>query len=185
MTRKMIVKFIFGLLLLIASAAFCAWAFHEEVEHYGQLFIDKYGLLGIAIGTLICDTSPIPLTNEPLALIALGANIPFWHIVVTMSIASHCGAPLGYLCGYFLGKQNWFQKLVQNKHPDLMDKGKEYAVRAVALGALLPIPYAITTWVAGAVQADFKMVVLAGSLRWIKNTISVSLVIGGWALGQS
>lgn len=184
MTGKMILQFIFGLMLLVAVGALCAWFFRDEVQYYGSLFIENYGLMGIAVGTLICDTSPIPLTNEPIALIALGAGIPFWEIVITMSFASHCGAPIGYICGYFLGKQPWFLKLVSQKYPNAFNKGQRYAVRAVALGALLPIPYAITTWVAGAVNADFKMVVLAGTFRWIKNIMSVSLVAGGWAIGQ-
>ena len=184
MTNKMIIQFIFGLIILVAIGALCAWLFNEEVQYYGNLFIDKYGLMGIAVGTLICDTSPIPLTNEPIALIALGAGIPFWDIVITMSFASHCGAPIGYVCGYFLGQQAWFQRLATQKYPNAFKNSQRHAVKAVALGALLPIPYAITTWVAGAVKADFRLVVLAGSLRWIKNIMSVSLVAGGWAIGQ-
>ena len=187
MNSRQIIKLIVGLILLIVFGAFGAWIFQEEVKHYSQLFIDRYGLWGIAIGTLICDTSPFPLTNEPLALIALGStepDIPFWKIVCTMSAASHCGAPVGYTCGYFLGQQRWFQTLIQKKYPEVLQKGRPYAVRMVALAAILPIPYAITTWAAGTMQASFWKICLVGSLRWIKTLLTVGAIAGGWMLGQ-
>lgn len=184
MTSQKIIRLVLGLLSLVALGALCAWLFQEEVRRYGTFFVDAYGLWGIAIGTLICDTSPIPLTNEPLALIAIGADIPLWQIIITMSAASHCGAPVGYTCGLVMGKQSWFQALVQRKYPDALEKGRPYAIRAVALGAVLPIPYAITTWAAGAMKAGFWKTCLAGSLRWIKNAVTVSIIAGGWIIGQ-
>ena len=106
-----ILKFLVGLILVLLLGAFCATIFQAEVSHYGTVFINTFGLWGIAIGTLLCDSSPIPLTNEPFVLIALGANIPVWKIILIMSAASHCGAPLGYACGYLLGEQPWFQRI--------------------------------------------------------------------------
>ena len=185
MKKQHLLKVLVGLLLLNLVGACCAWLFREEVEYIGTLFIERYGLWGIALGTLICDTSPLPLTNEPLALISLGAGIPFWTLIATMSCASHSAAPIGYTCGYILGRQPWITNWIQKKYPEAMDNGKKYATRAVVLGALLPIPYALTTWSAGMMKANFWHICWAGSLRWIKNLIAVGALAGGWMMGQS
>ena len=184
MTRRQLVKLLGGIFLLALVGISCAWLFREEIEYLGKIFIDRYGLFGIALGTLICDTSPLPLTNEPLALIALGAGIPFWKVVATMSFASHTAAPIGYACGYFLGQQQWIKNWIQHKYPDVLNKGKTYAVKAVILGAILPVPYALTTWSAGIMKANFWLVCWAGGLRWIKNIIAVGALAGGWMIGQ-
>ena len=184
MTKQQLKKLLVGLLLLLLVGVSCAWLFREEVEYIGTMFIERYGLWGVAFGTLICDSSPIPLTNEPLALISLGAGIPFWTLVATMSCASHTAAPIGYACGYFLGQQPRVKRWIQQKHPEALEKGQKYATRAVILGALLPIPYALTTWSAGILKANFWHVFWAGSLRWIKNIIAVGALAGGWMIGQ-
>ena len=185
MKREHLLKLLVGVLLLMLAGVSCAWLFRQEVEYLGNVFIERYGLWGIALGTLICDASPIPLTNEPLALISLGAGIPFWKLVVTMSCASHTAAPIGYTCGYILGQQVWIKSWIHKKYPDALENGRKYATRAVLLGAILPIPYALTTWSAGMVKANFWHVFWAGSLRWIKNIIAVGALAGGWMLGQS
>lgn len=183
MSHTSIRKLIFGLLGLILLGAFCAWLFQEQLTTIGEWFIGNYGLWGIALGTLITDTSPIPMTSEPLAVLALASNVPVWQLIIVMSIASHLGAPVGYTGGYFLGKQAWFQRIIEKRFPDWKEKGTDYAVRMVAIGALFPVPYAITTWFAGSVQADFKKVFLVSSFRWVKTFITILLLAGGWHLG--
>lgn len=177
-------KMIFGLLGLMVLGAFCAWLLQEQLTIIGEWFIGKYGLWGIGIGTLITDTSPIPLTSEPIAMLALASNVSVWQVIVVSSIASHLGAPVSYTGGYFLGKQNWFQQIIAKRFPEWNEQGPEYAIKLVIIGALLPVPYAITVWFAGSVQADFKKVFLVASFRWVKNFVSILMLAGGWQLGS-
>ena len=173
MKPESIRKLVISLLGLIALGAFCAWLFQKQLTLIGEWYIGNYGLWGIAIGTLITDTSPIPLTSEPIAVLALASQVPIWQLIIVMSIASHMGVFVGYTGGYFLGKQRWFQRIIEKRFPDWKDKGANYAVRMVAIGALLPVPYAITTWFAGSVQADFKRVFWVASFRWVKTLVTI------------
>ena len=185
MNRKMIFKICLGMLGLVGLGAICALIFKEQLSEMGHWFIDNFGLLGIGIGTIITDTSPIPMTSEPLAVLALASDIPLLQLILVMSIASHLGAPIGYAGGYFLGNRAWFQKIIAKRFPDWQERGQQYAIRLVAMGALLPIPYAITTWFAGSVKADFKKVLLVASFRWVKTVITLLVLAGGWWLGTS
>lgn len=185
MTTKTLRTIIFGFLGLILLGAFCAWLFKKELTQVGEWFIGNYGLWGIGFGTLITDSSPIPLTSEPFAILALASGVPVWKLIIVMSIASHLGAPLGYTGGYVLGKQAWFQRIIERRFPSWQEKGVDHAVKVVAIGALFPVPYALTTWFAGSVQADFKRVLLVASFRWIKTAITLALLAGGWFWGTS
>ena len=183
--RVLITKAILGLLALVGLGMACALVFNEQITSVGTLFIERFGLLGVGVATLITDSSPIPLTSEPVALLAMGAEIPFWSLVVVMAAGSHLGCLVGYAGGYWLGSSGWLLNILDRKLPELMQAGPKYAIKMVALGASLPIPYALTTWAAGMLKADLKLVILASSLRWIKTLITLSLLQGSWNIGVS
>ena len=75
--RSLLLKAILGLLSLVLLGIGCAMMFSEQISAIGELFLNHFGLWGVGLFTLITDSSPIPLTSEPVALMAMGANIPF------------------------------------------------------------------------------------------------------------
>jgi membrane protein YqaA with SNARE-associated domain len=169
-----------GLIILGVGCAFLA---RGHIESAGVWLIDSYGLWGISIATVITDTSPLPLTSEPIALLGLGADIPVWQIILFMGGTSHLCGPLGYAMGMLVGKIGLTKAMKRAALTPVVNYVRMYGVRAVAMGALLPIPYALTTWTAGALGVSFWGVLAASSLRWIKTAVYVSLIAGGWFFG--
>lgn len=177
-----IIAALFGLVVIGSLGAYFGRSY---IEAAGIWLIQNYGLWGIAMATLITDTSPLPLTSEPVALLGLGAEIPFWHIILFMGGTSHLCGPLGYVFGALVGRVGL--KHIVKRVPSLMPViayVRQHGVKAVAMGALLPIPYALTTWTAGALGVSFWGVCAASSLRWLKTLIYVSLLAGGWLIGS-
>jgi uncharacterized membrane protein YdjX (TVP38/TMEM64 family) len=99
-----------------------------------------------------------------------------------MSITSHFAGPLGYLCGHSLRGIPKVEQLLKGRLAPLSNFVRKHGVSAVAMGALLPIPYALTTWVAGFVGVGLWHTFLASSLRWVKTGLSVYLLSLGWML---
>lgn len=177
-------KLLIGLLLLFSIGLGCGILLREPISQIAIRIFDTYGEFGLVLGTLVTDTSPLPLTSEPVAIIGLGANIPLWKVVLIMSATSHFCGPLGYGFGWSLSRLPRFRDRMQQRFPDLFSFMKEHGVKGVAWAAILPIPFALTTWAAGLVGISFRGVVLASSLRWVKTSIYVSLFAGGWILGS-
>ena len=178
-------RIVFALIGLVLIGILGAYFGRSYIETAGLWLIDKYGLWGIAMATLITDTSPLPLTSEPVALLGLGAEIPFWHIILFMGGTSHLCGPLGYGFGALVGRVGL--KHIVKRIPSLqpvIGYVRQHGVKAVAMGALLPIPYALTTWTAGALGVSFWGVCAASTLRWLKTLIYVSLLAGGWLIGN-
>ena len=174
---KRIALSLFGLILL---GALCSYLFKSSIQSLGLWTIEKMGIYGIVLGTLITDTSPIPLTSEPIALIGLGADLNVVEIIVAMSITSHFAGPIGYGCGYLLKTIPNVQDFAQSRFPTIFQFMRNHGIKGVCMGALLPIPYALTTWTAGLVGVSFWGTVAASSLRWIKTAVFVSLIWVGW-----
>ena len=181
-TKKQTLKLLVTLIILVAIGGACGVLFRSQIEILGSWLISQLGLWGLVIGTLITDTSPLPLTSEPIAIIGFGAKIPLLTIICTMSATSHLAGPLGYLCGHSIRNFGSVQKLLQGRLKPLGDFVHKHGVAAVAMGALLPIPYALTTWIAGAVGIGFWYTFLASTLRWVKTALYVYLLSLGWMM---
>ena len=178
-------RLLLGLVGLIALGTGCAYLFKDLIIEYGQWTVEQFGLEGILFFTMLIDSSPLPLTSEPLVLLALGAKINPVNLALGMSLFSHLGCLIGWSGGQLLARNEERKKWVINRFPELFDYMDEYGARGVLLGALLPIPYAITTWAAGVTNVPLKDVFIASSGRWVKNCVTVALITGGWMLGGS
>jgi membrane protein YqaA with SNARE-associated domain len=171
---------LFGLILLGVA---CGVLFREPVSSMGEALVERFGAWGIVACTLVTDTSPLPLTSEPIVLLALGAGLPYTKIMLLMSATSHACGPLGHTMGRLLGMVPGMRQRLEARFPDAFDFMHRKGVTGVWLAALLPIPFALTTWVAGIAGVSFWGTVLASSGRWIKTSIAVLLLSGGWAMG--
>ena len=100
-----------------------------------------------------------------------------------MSLTSHLCGPLGYFCGHLLGKVPNFKTKLQNRIPMAYNWIEKHGVKGVALAAILPIPYALSTWTAGLIGISFWGVLLASTLRWVKTALYVGLLASGWFIG--
>ena len=101
-TSKM--RLIWGLLGLIALGTGCAYLFKDIIIEYGQWTVQHFGLEGILFFTMLIDSSPLPLTSEPLVLLALGANINPINLALGMSVFSHLACIVGWIGGQWLAK---------------------------------------------------------------------------------
>lgn len=176
-------KLALALLLFLLLGGVCSYLFKSEIMYIGESLYEKFGIASLVIGTVITDTSPLPLTSEPIALIGLGAEEKLINIILIMSITSHICGPIGYFCGHLLGKIPNIKTKFRQTLPALYNWIEKHGVKGVGLAALLPIPYALSTWTAGLIGVSFWGVVLASSLRWIKMILTISLLAGGWFMG--
>ena len=178
-------KLLLSVIGLIALGGLCGYLFKDIIIRAGTWSVEHFGLEGIALATLLIDSCPVPMTSEPLILLALGANINWINLALLMSLASHLACIIGHTGGKALRKYPNLVGQIENLFPDIFIFMRENGVHGVLLGALLPIPYAITTWLAGLNSVPFWPVFFASSGRWFKNFVTVALIAWGWNLSSS
>ncbi len=181
--RALVRKAIIGLAVILAVAGLTGLLFKAPLEAGGSAFIDNFGLLGLAIGVVIADSSPLPLTNEPLIFLARGAGVGVWTIFAVVSAASVCGGAVGYTFGRTLGALFGAEEWMEAKQPALVHYMRRYGAEGVAIAALLPIPFSLSTWSAGVLHVPFWKVMAAALVRIPKTAFYVLLIVGGLSLG--
>jgi membrane protein YqaA with SNARE-associated domain len=183
MDKKLILKAVGGLAALLIFAGLTGLLLREPVTLAGEWLIGNFGLAGIFVGVLITDTSPIPMTHEPVLFLGITAGESFWRILAAGASASVLAGPVGWSCGRVARSNPRFRNWLYNKFPKLVDFMARHGAKGVAIAALLPIPFAVSTWLAGMSHVRFGPLLAASLLRIPKTAFYLWLLQVGWSVG--
>lgn len=181
--RALVRKTLIGLALLLVFSGVCGWLFKEPIVFVGEAFLERFGLAGLVVGTLVTDTSPLPLTHEPLTFLAIAAGLPSWQIVSAISAGSVAAGPLGWLLGRAILSGSRFAERLEESQPQLMSFMHRRGLETVAVAALLPLPFALSTWTAGMLRLPLAKVAAISLLRILKVGFYFQLMNLGWLAG--
>ena len=181
--RALVTKAVVGLVVILVIAGIVGVVFKEPLQAAGGAFLDAFGLVGLFVSVLITDGVPFPLTNEPLIFLARGAGVGTWMIFGVVSLGSVVAGTIGYWGGRLVGRNLGLETWLEIKQPALVHYMRKYGAEGVAIAALLPIPFQLSTWSAGTLQVPYLKVLLASLLRIPKTGFYVLLIVGGLSLG--
>lgn len=181
--RALLTRALVGLGLLLVVAALAGVFLRGPIEVAGAWFIGTFGWAGVFAGVLVCDASPLPLTHEPILMLAIAQDAPYWAVGAVASLASVCAGPTGYLGGWLLRSRSGARAWVEERSPGMVAFLRYWGATGVAIAALLPIPFAASTWTAGLTGVSFPKVALASLLRIPKTLFYLWIVYEGWSLG--
>ena len=127
---------------------------------------ERLGVAGLLMGVALADTIISPLPPDLfLVVIAKGRLAESWAwIVPLVGLASACGGFAGSFIGRALGAR-WLgpraQRLLREHRPVV----HRYGGWALAMGAVTPIPFSVTCWIAGMANMKPKLIGAVCALR--------------------
>ncbi len=164
---------------LVVAAGALAWALGPAIERLSHTFIDNLGLPGVFLGCMIADAAMIP--KEPFLLAAYAAGVDFWTILAIGSSGAVTAGVIGWLLGRRLGRYAWVQdRFERHNIQALMDR---YGFAFLVVAALMPFPYSVAVWAAGATGMPFPRFLVGVLFRVPKTLISLGVIAGGWGFG--
>ena len=183
--RTLIRRTIIGVIIVFGAAAVLAFYAEEPLTRAADLFMERWGAGGLALGVIILDTSPFPLINEPILLLAYQGGMSAWDVLLVAGGASVLAGSLGYLYGFILNKIFPVRRWMEERRPNAVAWIHKHGAKGVAVAAVLPIPFSVATWTAGAMGVPWKTVALASLLRIPKTGFYLWLIVTGLAVGGS
>jgi membrane protein YqaA with SNARE-associated domain len=178
---RLVFKAVIGLVVLLGVSYLCGVVLREPIEVGGKAALDRLGYWGLAGGVIITDASPLPMTNEPLVILAIGAGRPANTVFAVISAASVCAGFVGWTAGRYLGDVTGIGPWMRRRYPGFERFMLRYGAYGVAVCALLPIPFALSTWSAGMMRTELWKVALASLVRIPKTAFYVWLIMVGWS----
>ncbi len=181
--RTLLIKASIGLAVVMGVAALTGIFLREPITAVAELFIDRFGWGGIFATVVFTDASPLPLTHEPVLLLAIATGLDPLSIAVVAASASVTAGPVGWLGGTLLKRSSDAHRWIERRAPGMTGFLKQWGATGVAIAALLPIPFSLATWTAGLTGVRFHKLMAASLLRIPKTLFYFWLIQQGWAMG--
>jgi len=154
------------------------------ITSLGQAFIDAGGAAGLFAGVILANTSLLPATDEPVIFLAISSGrMSAWTIFLVSAAASTLAGPVGYGLGALVGRATSLEAWITRKNPDVAAWLRQRGAWAVAVCAVLPFPFAVSTWTAGMMRVGLLPVCAASLLRIPKTGFYFLLMLKGWGMG--
>jgi uncharacterized membrane protein YdjX (TVP38/TMEM64 family) len=177
--RRLVARLIVGLAALFAAFAVVLAVLREPITALSEVFVDRFGLAGVALGALLCDLTAAP--KEPVLVLGVTGGLAFWTIAATISVTTMVAGITGWALGRRFGRVPWIERrLARTPVGPFLHR---HGARAVAFAAVVPFPFATMTWAAGAVGLPFRTFLVGCLFRIPKSIVSFALAVGGAHLG--
>ena len=185
--RKNILRGLIFLAALVALIFIIALIFDEQLEEMANTLIKNFGILGLGAVVFFADLiiSPIP-PDAALFFIGKSHLHDSWALYVPiLGIISTTSG----VCGWFIGQKlkhiSYFKKII-NYYGDSEHKSaaKKFGFWMVVLGALTPLPFSLTCWLAGIFRMPFKNFLIAASFRIPRFVIYYWAIFYSGAIGS-
>ena len=154
----------------------------EPIRAVGEVFVGTFGLGGIFVGQVALDSLPFTV-SEPLLLAGYDGGLGFWALTTVAGLGSFCAGIVGWGLGKLLGTWSITRQLFARYRVDAFMA--RYGAAFVAVGAITPFPYSITTYAAGATGMPLWQLCLSSLLRFPKTWGYMGLVVWSYYGGAA
>ena len=178
LTTRVVIRLVVGIVVLLGVVALLGAWLREPVTTLASEVVEGFGLVGLFFAVMFFDSSPLPLVTEPLLFVAHAGGIDFVTIAAIGGTASFLAGGVGYGGGVLVGRLSWVQAWLDRVGlgPIMRRRG----AMVIAITAVTPLPFAASTWTAGACQVAPVPFILVCLLRYLKVSFYLGLIVLGW-----
>jgi membrane protein YqaA with SNARE-associated domain len=177
----MVLRFMLGLGALLLLVILLVRTLKPELEGIGRMFVERFGVAGIAIGTLLADGFHFPIPPQFYMLLGIAAQTPPVATIAATTLGSLIGGACGYALARRLGHIPRLAKWLERVGGKLGHRlGHTYAHRSVLLASFTPIAFSVLCYLSGFYRLRRSAFILMLALRVPKLVLYYYLVSVGW-----
>jgi membrane protein YqaA with SNARE-associated domain len=177
---RLLVRVTLGLVALLLGIALLAHTFRAELETVGHGFVDRFGVSGMVLGTLIADGFHFPVPPQFYMLMGVTSGVA----TLTTLAAVNLGSFLGGWLAYFMAKHlSHFKPLARRlERPRALAQGvfARYGDWALVVASFLPITYAALCYLSGLSRLPKRGFAVIALIRVPRLVAYYYLVRLGW-----
>jgi membrane protein YqaA with SNARE-associated domain len=168
-----------GALFLVIAAV--GYLFRPQLAGLGTTFVERFGLLGMALGTFLADAFQFPIAPQfyMLAAIARGdaATLP----LLVISAASMVAGSAGYLIAYRSSSVPFLRRKLERSRPLVERLLARYGAWSFVLLSISPVPYSIVCYLIGMYRMPTRYLALFVGLRGPRLAVMYVVIRAAWA----
>lgn len=164
------------LVVMIGLASF----FRAPLEHVGRVFVERFGYVGMGLGTFIADGFHFPIPPQFYMLLSVTSGGSELAAFGAITLGSLAGGLAGYKFSAHLAHVEWLAKRLEPSRAQAQHLFDRYGYVAAVMSTFLPIPYSVLCYLSGLNGLPHR-VFLVLSLCRIPRLVFFFLVIRlGW-----
>ncbi len=145
----LLVRMAAGLALLLVGVAALSALFRPELEALGRVFVARFGLWGMVVGSLLADGFHFLLPPQFYMLMGISSGVPARATLTAVCFGSFVGGWAAYLLASRVGRFEVLERRLQEPRRLLEGALDRYGSFALVLAGFLPITYAALCYLAG------------------------------------
>lgn len=177
------IKILIGFAMVFLLAVLGSVYLKDFLTTLGIWVVENLGLPGLFAVWVFIDTIPTPMSYAPIMFLSIKGGLSHWTILIVASAASMTGGMIGFSMGHWIGMPQKVRLWFDEKYPGKYEILKRHGAWGIVIVGLLPMPFALGTWTAGAMRIPFWQAALASLVRIPKTGIYVVLIMSGLAVG--
>jgi uncharacterized membrane protein YdjX (TVP38/TMEM64 family) len=134
----------------------------------------------MAFGTFLSDAFMCPIPPQFYMLTAVAAGAPQVTSISVVCVTSVIAANVAYLVAGRVARVPFFRERIERSRPKIDPLFERYGVYAVAVGAVLPIPFSLLCYVAGIYRIPFRLYAILVLLRVPRLLVFYAVIRAGW-----
>lgn len=179
---RLVLRFVLGLVVMCVLAGVVGYLARKPAESLALGFVSRFGVWGMALGTLLADGLHFPVPPQFYMLLAVASKTPTLHAFPAIAAASLVAGGVGYQLARWASQLSWLASKTERYRHALAQSFERKGYRVALVASLLPIPYSVLCYLAGLNRMPAAFLALLGAYRLPKLLGFYGLVYFGWTL---
>ncbi len=177
---------VFSIFLLAIALIACGIWLEPELKRLGKQVYDAMGIPGLTLMVYLGDSviTPIPPDVALVIIQRSGLSQNAWWLVTWLGLVSAAAGFTGWYLGHKLRSTKFPRRIFGPKLETAESLMKKFGPIAVAIGALTPFPYSVTTWTAGIFNVPLRKMIIPTLLRVPRLWIYYWILDGAFRIGE-
>ncbi len=177
---KLLLQIVLPLVAVFVGVAIAAALFRAPLQALGSAFVARFGYAGMAAGTFLSDAFMFPIPPQFYMLTAVAAGAPQIASVTVICATSVLAANVAYHVAGALGRLPFFRQRIARSRGAVDPLFARWGYFAVALGAVLPVPFSLLCYVAGLYRIPYRLYAVLVLMRVPRLLVTYAIIRAGW-----
>lgn len=178
--RKLALRWCLGMGALIALAVALATYFREPLSHIGTGFVERFGLLGMAVGAFLADAFQFPVPPQFYMFVSVASQTPALPTLLAISAGSIAGGAVAFSIAEHVGRIRFIARKLERSRASVERGLARFGYWAPVIASLLPIAYSLLCYVAGANRLPWRIFFVLSVCRIPRILLFYYLIRIGW-----
>ena len=175
-------RFLAGLVIVLVVSGVIAHFVRPSAEAAAHAFVERFGVTGMAVGTLLADGLYFPVPPQFYMLLAIASRTPVSQAFPAIAAGSVLAGLVGYAIAKRLSRMRCISQKTTRLRKVLAAAFERRGYGAALLLTFLPIPFSVLCYLAGLNRMPHKFLGLLAFFRIPKLAVFYFLLHLGWSI---